>query len=156
MERHIVEILVILMREYPEGAIQPEEFEPLANDLIGLGYTQQEIEAALFWFYNRQEVRVQSRGEDRFAPTSFRILHDAERMVLAPEAYGYLVELRQLDLITLAEMDGIIERAVMFGGRKVDLDEMKMLLAAMIMDQTASFPPSTQSLLLKTSSDKVH
>lgn len=144
------------MREYPEGAIQPDDFEPLANNLIGLGYTQQEIEAALFWFYNRQELRVINRGEDRFAAAAFRVLHEAERSVIAPEAYGYLVELKQLGLITLSEMDAIIERAMLYGGRKIDLDEMKMLLAAMIMDQSSSFPPNIQTLLLKSSSDKVH
>ncbi len=156
MERHIVEILVILMREYPEGAIRPEEFEPLANDLIGLGYTQQEIEAALFWFYNRQDIREHNRGDDRFAKGSFRALHEAERAVITPQAYGYLVELHQLGLITLAEMDSIIERAVMIGGRKVDADEMKMLIAAMIMDQSSSFPPAMQNYLLKTPTEKVH
>jgi uncharacterized protein Smg (DUF494 family) len=156
MERHIVEILVILMREYPEGAIRPDEFEPLANDLIGLGYTQQEIEAALFWYYNRQELRAQNRGDNRFEKGAFRFLHEAERAVITPEAYGYLIELQQLELITLSEMDAIIERAVMIGGRKVDIEEIKMFIAAMITDQTASFSPAMQNYLLKTPTDKVH
>lgn len=156
MERHIVEILVILMREYPTGAIRPDEFEPLANDLIGLGYTQQEIETALFWFYNRQELNVQNRKDDRFEQESFRYLHDAERSVITPQAYGYLIELQQLGLINLSEMDAMIERAVMIGGRRVDVDDMKMFIAAMIMDQSSSFSPAMQNYLLKTPSDKVH
>jgi len=156
MERHIVEILVILMREYPEGAIRPDEFEPLANDLIGLGYTQQEIEAALFWFYNRQEIRSQSRIEDHFESGAFRFLHDAERSVLSTEAYGYLIELHQLGLITLSDMDSIIERAVMIGGRKIDIDEIKSFIAAMITEQTGVMPPAIQNYLLKIPGDKVH
>jgi len=156
MERHIVEILVILMREYPEGAIRPDEFEPLANDLIGLGYTQQEIEAALFWFYNRQEFRPQTRVEDNFEHDSFRFLHDAERSVLSPEAYGYLLELHHLTLISLSEMDAIIERAVLIGGRKVDIDEIKTFIAAMITEQSGGLPPAMQNYLMKLPNDKVH
>jgi len=137
MERHIVEILVILMREYPEGAIRPEEFEPLANNLIGLGYTQNEIESALFWFYNRQEVNrstpTQAHG---LKPGAVRMLHEVERSVITPKAYGYLIELNQLGLITLEEMDSIIERSVVMGGRKVDIDDMKMFIAAQILDRS--------------------
>jgi len=156
MERHIVEILVILMREYPEGAIKPDEFEPLANDLIGLGYTQQEIEAALLWFYNRQELHVQSRLEDRFEKTSFRFLHDAERSVLSPEAYGYLLELYHLSLLSLSEMDAIIERAVMMGSRKIDVDEIKNFIAAMLTEQSGGFAPAVQNFMLKLPNDRVH
>ncbi len=156
MERHIVEILAILIREYPEGAITPDDFEPIANNLIGLGYTHQEIEAALFWFYNRQELRLQNRSEDRFGKDSFRFLHDAERQVLSPEAYGYLIELQQLGLINLTEMDSIIERAVIIGGRHIDLDEIKMFIAAIIMEQSSTFSPAMQTVMLRTPSDKVH
>jgi uncharacterized protein Smg (DUF494 family) len=156
MERHIVEILVILMKEYPEGAIRPDDFEPLANDLIGLGYTHQEIEAALFWFYNRHDMLKESRPEDRFERGAFRFLHEAERAVLTPAAFGYLIELQELGLITITEMDSIIERAVLIGGRRVDVDEIKMFIAAMIMDQSSSISPAMQNFLLKPTSDKVH
>ncbi len=156
MERHIVEILAILIREYPEGAITPDDFEPIANNLIGLGYTHQEIEAALFWFYNRQELRFQNKAEDHFSKESFRFLHDAERNVISPEAYGYLIELQQLSLINLTEMDMIIERAVMIGGRGLDTNEIKMFIAAIIMEQSSSFSPAMQTVMLKTPSDKVH
>ena len=156
MERHIVEILAILLKEYPEGGITPDDFEPIANNLIGLGYTHQEIEAALFWFYNRNEMQFQNRSVNNFSKDSFRFLHDAERHVISPEAYGYLIELQQLGLINLTEMDQIIERAVMLGGRRIDVDEVKMFIAAIIMEQSTVFSPAMQTVMLKTPSDKVH
>lgn len=156
MERHIVEILAILIREYPEGAITPDDFEPIANNLIGLGYTQQEIETALYWFYNRQELRQHSKPDDQFGRDSFRFLHDAERQIISPEAYGYLIELQQLGLINLTEMDTIIERAVLLGGRRIDANEMKMFIAAFIMEQYSQFSPAMQTVMFKTSSEKVH
>ena len=156
MERHIVEILAILIREYPEGAFTPDDFEPIANNLIGLGYTHQEIEAALFWFYNRHDLKFINKSDDKFGKDSFRFLHDAERNVISPEAYGYLIELQQLGLINLTEMDAIIERAVMIGGRRIDVDEVKMFIAAIVMEQSSAFSPAMQTVMLKTPSDKVH
>ncbi|MFC2150350.1 DUF494 family protein [Calditrichota bacterium] len=70
MERHIVEILVLLMREYPDGNIQPEDFEPLTNDLFGQGYTQMEIETALVWYNSRLELKEASQMEKNNLPPS--------------------------------------------------------------------------------------
>ena len=155
MEQHIVEILVILMRDYPDGAMRPEDFEPLTNDLIKRGYTQNEIETALFWFHNRQAVRDASVEAEGLAPDSFRILHDIERSILTPRAYGYLIELKQLGLITLAELDAIVEKAVLLGGRKVDTEEIKMFIAAQIMEQQGGFSMPGLNFFLKTPPDRV-
>ncbi len=155
MEQHIVEILVILMRDYPEGAIQPDDFEPLTNDLIRRGYTQHEIETALFWFHSRQMNSETSTVAEELSSDSFRVLHDIERAVLSPQAYGYLIELKQLGLITLTELDAIIEKAVLLGGRKVDVEEIKMFIAAQIMEQESGFNVPGMNYYLKTPSDRI-
>ncbi|MBM3326638.1 MAG: DUF494 domain-containing protein [Calditrichaeota bacterium] len=156
MEQHIVEILVILMRAYPEGDIRPDDFEPLANNLISLGYTQNEIETALFWFYNRVEYRRSTVKPDGLSETSFRCLNDYEKMVLTPEAYGYLIELNHLGLLTLGEMDTIIERAVVMGGNRVDADDIKLFIAAHISDPSEGGLLSSDNPILRNSGDKYH
>ena len=110
MERHIVEILVILLRQYSEGVIKPDEFDPLTEDLMDLGYTRQEIESAFFWFYNRVDSKKKSHGVENIETDSFRVLHEVEKAALSPEAYGYLIELRYLGMLTLVDMDRIIEK----------------------------------------------
>lgn len=155
MERHIVEILVILMKEYPEGSIRPEDFEPLANSLIGMGYTQNEIETALFWFFNRQEIKQNLQPAQGLSEDSFRVLQDHERAVITPKAYGYLLELHCLGLITLGEMDAIIERAVLMGSQKVDVEEIKGFVAAQIMEQGGQ-SLSLPGFFPKTPNERVH
>jgi len=155
MERNIVEILVILMREYPEGAISQEEFEPLSKDLVKQGYTTQEIETALFWYHNRQVAKEDAEQITGFMPDSFRVLHDVEKSVIRPEAYGFLIELFQLSMITLSDLDAIIEKSVLLGGRNVDLDDMKSFVAAQIMEQDGNFLASGLSYYLKTPSNRI-
>ena len=156
MERHIIEILVILMRKYPEGAISREEFEPLTVKLTDQGYSQQEIETALFWYHNRQLSMERDEIDSTFSPDAFRVLHEVERTIIRPDAYGYLIELFNLKMITLSELDSIIEKSVLLGGRKVDIDDIKIFVAAQIMDQDGGFFPAPGlSSYMKTPSNRI-
>lgn len=155
MERNIVEILVILLRQFPEGGINPEEFEPLTEDLMGLGYTKQEIETALFWFYNKLENRSNPIFVNDIETDSFRILHEVEKSILTPEAYGFLVELRHLGILSLTEMDLIIEKAVLLGGRKVTLNDMKSLVANSILEPETGLSMPGRAIYLKTPLDRL-
>lgn len=156
MEHHIVEIIVLLMKQFPQGAISPEEFEPLTKNLMGLGYTQNEIETALFWFYHRLEAReAVHQASETLQASAYRVLHDVERSVLTPNAQGYLLELRHLGLINLTEMNQILDKAVMFGGRRLDVEEIKLLVAATITEQAGPFPMPGNSFYLKTPNDRV-
>ena len=143
------------MKQYPGGSINPEDFDPLTKDLIGLGYTQQEIETALFWFYNRQETKKSVISTDTIDSNAHRVLHEVERSIISPEAYGYLLELRQLGILDLSEMEIIIERAVLLGGYKVSLEDIKMFVAAQFLDQEPTLPIPGHSFYLKTPSDRV-
>ena len=155
MERRIVEILVVLMREYPEGVITREEFETLTGDLAELGYSQTEIETALFWYHSRQLAKQNPDQRSEFNSGAFRVLHEVERTVLRPEAYGYLIELKRLGLINLAEMDEIVEKSVLLGGKRVDLDDIKTFVAAQIMEQDSGFSAPGLSYYLKLTSNRI-
>lgn len=143
MEPNVLEILVLLLKQYPEGAISKEEFEPLTKDLLGLGYTRREIETALYWFYNNNmEDRGLSHATEPFDSNAHRILHELESSILSPEGYGYLIELKQLGILNLVEMNEIIEKAVLLGGRRVGLEDMKLFVASHMMGQDGLFNDS--------------
>lgn len=155
MERHIVEILVILMREYPEGVISQSEFESLNKSMTESGYTQHEIETALFWYHSRQVSRDCHNDTGKFGRNSFRVLHDVERSIISPKAYGYLLELNQLGLLNLSEMDNIIEKSVLLSTGKVDIDDIKMFVAAQIMEQDSNQTMSGLSQYMKMPSSRI-
>ncbi len=157
MEPNILEILVLLMKQYPEGVINREDFEPLTRNLMGLGYTEHEIEMALFWFYNnRRKEREGDSPIDTFCSKSYRVLHDFEKTILSPEAYGYLLELRHLELLSLAEMHDIIEKVILLGERRIRLEDMKMFVASYIFVQEPQYLVPGEGYIVKTPFDKVH
>ncbi len=155
MDHNVVEILVILMREYPEGVVAIDEFDPLTKDLMGQGYTHHEIETALFWFHNRSEMQEVSIMSDEFDTNSVRVLHDMEKVVVSPQAFGHLIELKALGLINLADLNNILEKAMILGGTSVNLDDIKMLAAAQILEQDNSIPMMGQSYFIKKTTDMI-
>jgi len=155
MERQIVEVLVVLMREYPDGVITKEEFDGLSKDLMDVGYSTQEIETAFFWYQNRQLLRQDPTIAGEFKSGAFRVLHEVERTILKPDAYGYLIELKRLGLITLREMDAIVEKSVLLGGRQVDIEDIKIFVAAQIMEHDINMTTPGLNYYMKIPANRI-
>lgn len=154
MEQHIVEILVFLMKSFPEGAITPEEFEPLTQDLMGKGYSENEIEAAIFWFFHRLEVKKKDKNSI-IDSNYIRILSEFEKSIIAPSSYGYLLELKQLGIITLNDMNTILDKVIHYGGKSIDVDEIKIFVAGQLIEQDNMFPMPGMGFILRSSTDRV-
>ncbi len=65
---------------------------------------------------------------------SHRILHDVEKMVISPEAFGYLLQARQFKVLANKDVETIIERVMAAGLSKVGVPEMKSFIAGMLFD----------------------
>ena len=131
MNERVVEILVYIMAEIRGKKSNPERLELISRDLLQRGYSKTEISFAFSWLFeryeNESEELLYSAGSTR--PGSFRILHDAERAIISSEAYGYLLQLKQLRLLNDLEMEHVIERAMMAGVSSISLADIKTLVA---------------------------
>jgi hypothetical protein len=58
-----------------------------------------------------------------------------EKEVFTPASFGYLLQLYQLGIVTVTELESIIERAFMFGGRKVGTTEVQSIAASVIFSE---------------------
>ncbi|RJP76562.1 MAG: DUF494 family protein [Candidatus Zixiibacteriota bacterium] len=134
MYHRIMELLVLLMDEFGGGSLQTEQMDHISEDLLSRGYTEQEISAAFFWLYHRfgEEHGDASPARDFQPPadTSHRALNSIEQRYISPEAFGYLLQLRHVGLISMMEMEKILERAMLLGLVPVGLDEMKLITQA--------------------------
>jgi uncharacterized protein Smg (DUF494 family) len=152
MQEKIVEILVYLVGELRKN-------KPIGEiDLAVLskrGYTASEISAAFNWVYDKI-----SRGDelvtDEIPSTaqSFRILHDAERQAITPAAQGYLMQLREIGLISDTDIETVIDRVMMSGYVTVDIEEMKSIVAMTLSDSDDS--QNTGSRIMLNSKDTIH
>lgn len=136
MNERVVEILIYLMTEIRENRGGMEQIEGISRDLKQQGYTENEINAAFSWLFERiksdtEQVFQNNRGG---RPQSFRMLHDVEKIVLTPGAYGYILQLQQLNLLDASEVEQVIERAMMLGGNKVDVNDIKSIVMSLFFN----------------------
>lgn len=131
MNERVVEILAYIMTEIRGQKSNPDKLALISRDLLQRGYSQHEISFAFSWLFER--YRGETEEVFSISPAasgSFRVLHELERAVIAPEAYGYLLQLKQLRLVTDVEIENIIERAMMAGAARVTTAEVKALVAS--------------------------
>ena len=81
------------------------------------------------------------------SPHSHRVLHDVERSVINAEAYGYLIQLRELGIITEMEIEVVIDRIMMSGYMTVDLNELKSMVAQLMAENDDSFNTGSRTML---------
>ncbi len=132
MYDRIVEIIVYVVSELKQNK-QISEIN--IDELSRKGYTKSEISTAFSWIADRLELS-ESFVEDKtyVNPDSFRVLHEVERDMFTTKAWGELVQLHSLGLLTADHIDYIIERGIMSGSRRIDSDALKSYAAGIIFN----------------------
>lgn len=136
MHEKVMEILVYLMKHIQDEQGRFNDIGHISQTLVGSGYTQHEVNTAFTWLFER----LQAQSEELIDPTlplrprPNRILHTIERLVISPEAYGYLIQLRELGLIDEVQTELIIERAMLTGSRHVTQHDIKAIAASTLLD----------------------
>ena len=132
MNERVVEILIYLMTEIRENQGGMEQIDGISKDLKQQGYTENEINAAFSWLFERIKIGTEQifQSEKSGRLQAFRMLHDVEKIVITPLAYGYVLQLQRLHLLDVSEVEQVIERAMMLGVSKVDVDDIKSIVAS--------------------------
>lgn len=132
MNERVVEILVYIMNEMQGDASAPGHIQMISRDLRQRGYTENEISSAFSWLYEHRQYQNEeiARHTGPTLPGTFRVLHDLERLVISPEIYGYLLQLKHLDILNDAQIEQVIERAMMMGAPHLPIDAIKTMVAS--------------------------
>jgi uncharacterized protein Smg (DUF494 family) len=148
MQERIVEIIVYLVKELQANKrLHDVDMSSLTKD----GYTQSEISTAFSWIFERMitlenMTKPSSAGDD-----SHRQLNDTERQIIRPDAYGYLLQCRQLGLLGNDEVESVIDRIMGSGLPALGLSDMKSLVAGHLFD-----PERTDWTITFGSNDTIH
>lgn len=119
------------------------------TELSARGYTDSEISAALSWILERGET-VKADAADQ---NSFRVLHPIEAEVITPEAWGMLISYHNLGFLSNADLEQVIERAMMMSTDAIlDVPEIRALVAVYVMHQGPQPLDGSRSLLSGTES----
>lgn len=138
MQERIIEIIIFVISLLKENQqISPGDIAELEK----LGYTGAEISTAFSWLADRLEFSEEGFHDSFSSELSFRTLHDAERDLFAPEAWGEVVQMRTLGIINNEQIENLIERAAMTGYANLQADQVKQMIAGILFrfDPEAGF-----------------
>lgn len=131
-----MEIIVYLVNEMRSRQMSTTNamFETMSHKLAKNGYTENEINLAVTWVLEKMEIDAD--GIAHFPSLrSYRLLNEFEKLAISPGAYGYLIQLRELDLIDEMELEQVIERALILDKRPISAALMKEIVVATLFQQ---------------------
>ncbi len=118
--------------------------------LYDKGFSEIEVSTACTWLMDKlalssmQAQLFQSSPKYKPSPEprdQFRPFHEFEQSMFSVDSRGYLLQLRELGLLSDGELEMIIDRVWFFGGHNVGLDSIREIAGQVIFD----FNDSTRS-----------
>ena len=152
MQEKIVEILIYVLSELKRTNKSISEID--IDTLEKKGYTPTEISAAFNWLVDRLTHVSESTKHAGQQSDSFRVLNSAEKLAISSEAFGYLMQLHELHVISDIELEMIIERSLMIGFERLDPQEMQCLVASVLFE--SDIRGAMHGKLMMYSSDTIH
>lgn len=132
MGERLIEIIVYLLQEFQQDQSK-ENYKDFSKELISKGYTENEITMAFGWIFNHMQTQPAEDAETfHYTQDSSRVLHEVEKLVFQPQAYGYLIQLRHLNLLSDYDVEVVIDRALSMGTPTVTVDDIKSIAASLI------------------------
>jgi uncharacterized protein Smg (DUF494 family) len=132
MQDKIVELIIFILSEIKTLEINLQDVNVV--ELEKLGYSKSEMNVAFSWLFDKLCFRDFGFSSSDETPHSFRVLHEVEKLAISPESYGYLIQLRELDIISDSDIEDIIEKIMMSQSHSIELDEMKDIVSSVIFD----------------------
>ena len=127
----IIELIELLLQELKKSDhLGEKEVKKLSK----LGYTQNEISTAFSWIYTKFYEGEKIFSRDSKSKHSHRFLHEVEKRIISSEAFGYVLQLQELGLLSDFDIEYIIDKIMVSGYLNVHLNDMKMFIASYLLD----------------------
>jgi uncharacterized protein Smg (DUF494 family) len=121
MRNSIVDLIIFLAKRIRLG----ESLNEIRDDALNR-FNPSEISAAYSWILQKHPDVAIAKKKDQ--EKNHRVLHFAERMLITPEAYGYLLEMVSIGIIDNKSLETIIEKVMFQSTEPVDLDKIKKIV----------------------------
>ncbi len=130
-----IEILIQLLGHIKDNNLDMESLNEFSENLAVRGYSEMEISDALGWLFDRLNL-LTGKPSDMVEQNrdSVRVLHDFERMKIAPELFGYLLKLRSTGVISAPQMEKVIEYCLLFSPGAVAESDIDDIVASILFE----------------------
>ena len=152
MDSRILEIVFCLMDYVQDSDDQMEDMSEYSSSLMNLGYTEHEINTAYNWILGHSgsmPEHIYSVIPDRSAAS--RILTEAERARMTPQAHGFLLKLFNLGILDGEQFETVLDRLTLSSQRLVTPEQVKLMVSAVMFHE---FGQTDHRLAGEVSSDR--
>jgi uncharacterized protein Smg (DUF494 family) len=148
MNERIIEIILYLVtRLQKNDTIEQTDVAVLTED----GYSDAEIGAAFRWISGEEQP---AEIPNETSNISHRVLHRDERVLFEPPAWGLLQQFVALGIITNAQLEDIIDNAMLVGFDRMQTDDVKRLVASVLLDTAPDYGSGKH--MPRTGLDTIH
>lgn len=123
----IIDLIIYFLSELKtNNRISDEVLLPLTES----GYTQSDINFALEWVFS--DKIAENRSNDNFR--SKRFLSKDEEKIISPEAFGFLIRLHELAILTHADVNLILDTIMISEiSARLGIEELKLIVSEFLM-----------------------
>ena len=134
MPERIIEIIVYALQRFQEDKRKDIQLD-LTSELSSQGYTDSEINLSFSWIYNH----LKKNSSDKKQLLDTELIEDmefsnSENPTLTDEAYGYLIQMIQLGILSEYQVDQVLEKALVSGEEYINMDKIKSYIVNIIFD----------------------
>jgi uncharacterized protein Smg (DUF494 family) len=136
MNNKFIEILIHLLGHLREHDLDSESINELSDNLATRGYDEMDIAEAINWFLEKiGSHTIKSTEIVEQKDKSVRVLHDYERLNIPTEAYGYLLRLKAMSVITASEMEKVLDYFLLLGPNSASETEINEIIANILFEE---------------------
>ena len=150
MQERIIEIIIFLLEQFQQKRDKDSRTD-LSKELVSRGYTDNEINLGFSWVTNHMQTRTKET-EVNYAMDYGEEIADLEKLVITPEAYGYLIQIYHLGMLKEYDIEDVIDRALSKGSNHITLDDVKAVTASLIFNSE----PGSDDLFFQSGTDSLH
>ena len=151
MQERIIEIIIFLLEKFQHKP-NKDNYTDLSKELVYKGYTDNEINLAFSWISNHLQSKTYDLN-DKYTMEPERTLEELEKLIITPDAYGYLLQLFHLGMLKDYDIDDVIEKAVTKGSNKVTLEDVKAVAVSVIFDSDME---SSNNFFFQSGANSIH
>jgi uncharacterized protein Smg (DUF494 family) len=138
MRPNVIDIILHIVRRLQTG----NSLDEISDDAF-TGYNTSEISAAYSWIVQKHKAGDLPEPLDeqpQKQQKSHRVLHMAEKMMITPEAHGYMLELINSGLIDHLQMERVIEKLMLNPTERVTKAKIKETVSKIIFSNEPTNP----------------
>ena len=157
MKENVLDVLTYMFESYFEETDAMFNRDMLVEELIEVGFEHSEVEKAFNWL---ADLPTSHEDLSLISPkqTTTRIYSPVEAKKLDSNCQGYLLELEQMQILTPASRELVIDRLMALEADEITIDQLRWVCLIVLNNLSGSDLPYhwLEDIIMDLSSSQIH